>query len=44
MLISLNRAFVVRLSNDQIMAETEAVLEEIANCLSADARVSKKET
>ena len=35
---------VVRLSNDQILAETETVLEEIANCLSADARVSKKET
>ena len=35
---------VVRLSNDQILAETETVLEEIANCLSAAARVSKKET
>ncbi len=33
---------VVRLSNDRIVAETETVLEEIANCLSAGARVSKK--
>ena len=35
---------VVRLSNDQILAGTETVLEEIANCHSAGARVSKKET